>query len=71
MALIRRSKQPSRLVQAVRRRLKDMADSEKAGPMQAYKVIRYVRRHKNRLSPLSKREALRIAIQEGLIPRLP
>ncbi len=34
-------------------------------------VIRYVRHHKDRLSPLSKREAVRNLIKEGLLDAVP
>jgi 3-methyladenine DNA glycosylase AlkD len=37
----------------------------------AREVIRYVRRHRDRLSPLSKREALRICIKDGLLDAVP
>ena len=37
----------------------------------AREVIRYVTKHRNRLSPLSKREALRICLKEGVLDRLP
>lgn len=34
-------------------------------------VIRYVRRNRERLSPLSKREALKNVLKQGLIARIP
>jgi 3-methyladenine DNA glycosylase AlkD len=34
-------------------------------------IVRYVRRNRDRLSPLSKREALKNVVRQGLIARVP